>query len=517
MAIPEGTTARQIETLTRAALIGVVVVGMLTWWWPGYYAWGALGGGLLVVLVMWLWRQIVAGDRSVPGHPLHLVLLVPAGILTVHLSQTGLGRSVSQGGMGGAINASMIYQISLGALALVMMQSLLSGVVSSSGWVSACGLAMLAGPTIAMISRATAPVAEALALQAMAGAAVWLSPIWTAEQEAGAKRRPLMTLRLVVAAAAAVVLVLFRPGAAGVAGVAAACGLMLAAVVLSRRPVVRVLCGLGLVAAVGGGVALCRDFAAAGPMDARFWMGRGETALTTVARTASGVRVAVAVIGWGPAVLTMAGAVGSLVCLTSGARALGSRRRAGVAAWMVAAVLGGASMLAGGGAFLASGLLTAALTWSLLPAAAGRPKRRRHGVWLLAGMLAVTAVMGFGRDPGLAQWSVAAFGGSKDILHLPAGFLLATLLAWLAGSRRLWGLAMIVLAVVIGALAELVQSVVSVRGVEFGDWALHTAGCAAAAGAYVLCIAARGCESSLVRRRGSDDAYGSDHAAPGMW
>ena len=497
MAIPEGTTARQIETLTRATLVGAIAVGMLTWWWPGSYAWGGLAGCLAVVLVLWLWRQTLADDRTVPGHPVHMVLLVPTGILAVHFFRTGLGRSVSGGGMCGAIDASMIYQISLAALAVVMMQGLLSRTVSSGVWVSVCGLAMVVGPLIAMIPQTAAPIAEALAMQALAGAAVWLSPIWTAERACGAGRRGMVTVRLAVAAAGVGAVLVIRPASAGVAGVVAAGGGILAGAVLSRIRVVRAVCWVAVAVSVSGGAALCLDFAAAGPSGADFWIGRGERALMSVPQTASGVRVAVGAIGWVGALVTMAVAVVCLVWVTAGARGLGARRRVGVAAWTVAAVLGGASVVARGGAFLPSGLLAAALTWSMLPAAAGRRQRRRGGVVLLAAFLALAAMLGLGRNPGLAQWSVEAFGGSENMPHLPGGFLLATLLAWLVGrGRLLWGLGMIAAAAAAGGLAELIQGATAARGVEMTDWALHTAGCAAAGVMYVLCIAARGCESS---------------------
>ena len=91
MAIPIGTTSKQLAVIARWMCAAVVIVGMLGWWWPGYRSWGGLTAGLLTVLAVWLLWRIVAGQNRVPGNAIHLALLVPGIILAIHLCRTGLG------------------------------------------------------------------------------------------------------------------------------------------------------------------------------------------------------------------------------------------------------------------------------------------------------------------------------------------------------------------------------------------------------------------------------------------
>ena len=51
MAIPVGTTSRQLEWLARWLLAGVVVLALLTCWWPGYRSWGTVVAAEAAVLV----------------------------------------------------------------------------------------------------------------------------------------------------------------------------------------------------------------------------------------------------------------------------------------------------------------------------------------------------------------------------------------------------------------------------------------------------------------------------------
>ncbi len=93
MALPAGTTARQVRALARWALAGVVVVVLATGWWPSLRGWGACAGLLGVVLTLWVMAQMLRGDRSMPAHTMHLVLAVPMCVLGAHLAagETGGG------------------------------------------------------------------------------------------------------------------------------------------------------------------------------------------------------------------------------------------------------------------------------------------------------------------------------------------------------------------------------------------------------------------------------------------
>jgi len=81
-----------MDWLARWALTGMMILGMMAWWWPGYRSWGSAVSALATVLALWLAARIVAGDRRVPGHPIHLVVLVPAGIMAMHLARDILAK-----------------------------------------------------------------------------------------------------------------------------------------------------------------------------------------------------------------------------------------------------------------------------------------------------------------------------------------------------------------------------------------------------------------------------------------
>jgi VanZ family protein len=92
------------------------------------------------------------------------------------------------------------------------------------------------------------------------------------------------------------------------------------------------------------------------------------------------------------------------------------------------------------------------------------------------------------------------FGVTDFATHIVVGFVLALVLAWLTGLRRVWwGLAGITAAVLAGGAGEAFQGLLSQRGMQGADWLAHAIGCAAAAPLYLLCMASRLCESPDAR------------------
>jgi len=126
MAIPAGTTARQVASLAKWTLVCVMAFAMLTWWRPGNLTWGASAAGVMVVLALWLMWKMVAGDRTVEGGWTYLVLLGPAAIITFHLARTGLGAS-STGApeLAGGLNVSMLFHVALATVGIMLSGSLL--------------------------------------------------------------------------------------------------------------------------------------------------------------------------------------------------------------------------------------------------------------------------------------------------------------------------------------------------------------------------------------------------------
>jgi hypothetical protein len=138
----------------------------------------------------------------------------------------------------------------------------------------------------------------------------------------------------------------------------------------------------------------------------------------------------------------------------------------------------------------------------------GRPRRSRTGLLLLGAIAAMMAMLGLVPQTGLFTWSLGHFGRSDTILHVAVGFLTGMLLAWQMGTRRIWlGLAGIALAALLGGPAEVMQYLASDRSAELRDWLHHAMGSAAAAGPYLLCMMARGSESSDARPAGTTLAH----------
>ncbi|HAU38581.1 MAG TPA: hypothetical protein DCX07_12800, partial [Phycisphaerales bacterium] len=263
MAIPIGTTARQISRIARWTLTGVVTIGMLSWWWPSFEAWGSLVGGLLAVFTLWVLWRVVVGDRAVPGHPLHLAMAAPAVILVVHLVRGIANRHENPAGLSSAMDASMIFQFAVLALGVMLSQSLLPKATEHASVLSVCGGAMILGSLAAIFLADPGPVRSALALLGFAGIAVWLSPLWTRGGAGQLALSPGLRARLrrlcvVLAVLAAGALGALSPEAALVTG-AVVGGIVLAAGGVfrgSRRPLLA--CGSLLLAGVAAVIVLWR-------------------------------------------------------------------------------------------------------------------------------------------------------------------------------------------------------------------------------------------------------------------
>jgi len=556
MAIPIGTTSRQLGALVRWMYLTVTVTGLLSWWWPSYFSWGALVGGLMVALLLWLCWQTVTVDRTVPGHPVYLVLLVPGAVLTYHLACTGLGAAAHDSGrLSGALNMSMLFHLALLATSVMLSQSLLPRAVSRAGVASVCGAAMIGGGILAGLWADAQPVKFPMSLVGFGGVAVWLAPLWRPdvmsspqEQGPGPGRLELRILCVAVATTAAGLLAWNCPSAAVFAAVAAGLVLVFASVIFARhsRPMLvtgavlavvvglaaavwalglpELLCLGGPILGLGGAV-----LAAAGGLAAAVWapglpellrldgpiLGLGEEAfgqviiesrdaLRAVTAADSGLYILSGMVGLTAALLTVAGLLVCLATLLLRARRDHPGSQAQTAAWTVAACLSAAALLAPGGLFVPAVVLSVGLTWGLTAGLSGRAARPRPGITVLVSLVAITTLMGVARHDGLVIWAASSVwpgpGGDK-LLHAVFGLMLAMTLAWLMGSRNLWwGLAAIVLAALVGGAGEMIQSVTSSgRFVEWDDWIAHAAGSVIAVIPYLLCVGARLGESPDAR------------------
>jgi len=510
MAIPVGTTSRQLAGVARWTLAGVVTLGMLAWWWPGYRSWGALSAGLLAVLVLWLAWRTVSADRSVPGHPFHLPLLIPGLILISHFVKTGLHASPGvTWPLAGGLNISMIFHLGLIALGVMLCQSLLPEAARHVVVLGLCGAAMMGGPAAALVWGRTQPVRTALALLGFAGVGVWLSMLWGLasaraggiEQQSWLRHRAIRVGCIGVAVAASLALTAVAPLQALLAAGIAASTLFVGGIVFPQRRVVLLVAGGGMgigVLTVLSAVRWVRAalFAALAKTGQATWFGQGEEAFHSVSAADSGLAVMTGTVGW-------AGTAGFVVCLAGGivwlmlhARKGHSGDRGRAIVWTAASGIVAGAMLAPGGLFLPASVAAAAFVWGLLPRMLGRRERPMSGVYLLAGVAGVLLLEGVATAPGLLSWFARIFGSGDAILHVAMGFLLGMLLAWLLGARRWWlGLVGILVAALAGGPGEALQYLASTRTAELRDWLFHGLGCAAAAVPYLLCLGARACES----------------------
>ena len=504
MAIPIGTTARQLGAILRWMLVSIVAVGMLMWWWPGYSTWGGLTVGLLAIWALWLTWKTIRQDRWIAGHPLYWALAGPAVILCWHFGETGLTRSEdARLGIGGALNASMIFQLLLLSLGMLLVQSLLSVRRRRPVIVAVCGLAMIVGPGAAVLwSSGAGRGPGGLGLVVLAGVFAWLAGGWPPKSDVQARDaarrwyREIRTTRLSVAAAALALLIWRAPVVAvvgaGVVGVTVA----LAGAALGGR---RWLLGGGVLAIVAvslPAMAGASVFSLRGiPIHA---IGYGERGLTRDMGNTNGLAGLLMTVGWTGVAWMLAGFTASLMWLLRDLRGAARRDQARGVAWAAAAGLSLAAMLAPGGLNIPAVTLAAAVTWGMLPMMVGHTPDRRPGATLLAALGIFLMILAVGHRMGLAFWIASCYGGGPTALHVLGGFFLALMLGWLLGAAGGWrGLLALIVAVACGGLGEIVQGIgTSWRSVQMTDLAAHTAGCATAMIPYLLAVGARACESA---------------------
>jgi hypothetical protein len=527
MAIPAGTTSRQLNAVARWALAALIVAVMLACWRPGYRPWGAVAAGILLLFILHLARRAHAGDRTVPGHPVHLALLGPAVVLAYHLAaRAAAPQPHLKGAVAGAIELSMVFQLALLAAGVMLTQGLLPAARTRAAVPSVCGLAMMGGAAAAILSGHAAAGRSAAALVGFAGVCVWLAPLWASSARGGesvgggdagrrALRRPVVRAAyVVVATAPAAVIAWASPHefllAVGVTGAS----LVLGGCVFRRGRVAMLAGGGAAAAAAAVAEALVHRGACSFARIPPLWLGRGEEAFAHLYLGAadSGAAVLGEVVGKAGMLWLLVGLGACLVwLLVSAGRAAenksaahaDSASRGRAILWTAATVLATCALLAPGGPFIPAVTLAAAFTWGLLPTMLARPARPRPAALAVAAVVAVLLLLGLGRGSGLAYWSAGAYGLGEGFLHGVAGLVLAMTLAWALGSRRAWlGVAGVALAIAAGGAGEWVQGIITDRRAELADWLAHALGGGVAAAVYLLAVGARWCESADAAPRG---------------
>ncbi len=515
MALPIGTTARNLESIGRWMLVGVVVCGMGMAWWPGYAVWGALSMALLVVWTVWLLWRTVGADRSVPAHPAYLVLAGPAIILMYHAGRTGLGAVPQhQANLGGALDMSMLFHLWLLATGILLCQSLLGRITRHRIVVSICGAAMMCGAVLAVAFGRSEPVCSALGFVGFAGVAVWLSPLWMADmQGTPITSRIYKSLRLARLAAAAVA----SAALAWLTPVEAVVSIAVAGAVVSLAMVIRAR-GRMKIVAIAACIALMLGLSAWGlawwsdlPTIQVSAFGQGEGVFVHLSARDPSLAILAGAIGWVGLAWLAVGVLASVVYLLVAARKQADRSWPGGVVWIVAAMLAGCAMLTRAGLSVPSVTLAVAFTWGVLPPVFARPERRRSGAVVLIALVVLLAMLGLARHGGLPGWASLTMSGG-NLLHPVTGFFMGLVLAWLMGSRSVaLGLGALALAALAGGAGEALQKFASQRNVEMSDWIEHAIGTAVALPLYLLCIGSRGCESPDARPPGDLADRPNDH------
>ncbi|HUT60216.1 MAG TPA: hypothetical protein VNA25_20410 [Phycisphaerae bacterium] len=517
MAIPLGTTSRQLSTIARWTLAAAVIAGMLSWWWPTATGWGALAGCMLVVFVLWLAWKTTAGDRTVPGNIFHVVLLGPLAIWIGHFVRRGFATGAQEhAGLAGALDISAAFQAMLLALGVMLTQSLMARRVGRNAIVMTCGAAMVGGALAALTWGVAAPVRSAMAFLAFAGLGLWFSVVWPAWRPAAASDPPsgphsLRLPRLIgvgVGAAACVLLVIAAPREA-VLGAGVLVVILLVGAAVFRGGKLFIVAFALFTAVAGALVWVTKPTVGYLLVSCRSPFGCGERAFDTLVAGNNGLKILGMSIGWvGLAWLSVGLVVCALWLLAAQSSARGQTSpNAAHGVWGLdslrmilrvwAAAMTASAMLAPGGLFIPAVTLAVAFAWGLAQATSGRAGRAYGGYLLLAALAVMVMLLGLARDMGLVGWSARAFALDDRFLHVMAGFLLAMTLAWQLGARRVWGgLLGVVLALAVGAGGEVMQFVASSRNASWTDVACHCFGSLAAVPLYLLCIGARLCEWS---------------------
>ncbi len=503
----------------RWLFVGLTMVGMLCWWWPSYRSWGALSGGLVVVLGLWLCSKVLVGERTVPGHPIHLAFLLPVCVLLGHIANGGLSNDPAQfNSISCSLTISLLFAFGLLSLGIMLIQGLLPHAADHGVLISISGAAIMAGSLAATLVSGTEPVRGAMTMIGWAGAAVWLSPLWDSpgisRPDSGHSlgRIELKTIRIGVALIGVCLLFVRSPAASFEALLVGAIVLVMASVVCRRRWRY-VLVSIGVTMSAAFGAWFFGGFGGVGRLIGSGIFGCGDIALAEVSGRDSVFSFLWAVIGW-PATLWLV--LGGVVCI---ARFLTLARWSSAhvqwrsVVWSAAAAMAGVGLLCRGGLFVPAIVLVVAFVWGLMPAVRGGQSRQRPGIILLVLFAVGLVVQGLVKSQSLLMSSVAAFPGlghADKLAHACVGGVLAMLMAWMAGARNMWwGLAGIAAAAAVGGAGELIQVAVGTRGAEYDDWFAHMLGCAVVTVPYVLCMGARLCESAEARELGNpeDDRY----------
>lgn len=487
----DGRSARLLRGICRAGLVVLLLTAPATLWWPSVPGWAAFTAALMTIWGAWICWRILAGQRTIPTHPIHLALAIVAAGAVAHLVAYSRMRTNWPGQIGGEFNASLMMHMGLLALLVLLCQDLLTKATLGATGQTLLGLSAFAGAVAALVLSRAAHGHLMAALMGWAGVAVFVRPLVEAARLAAGTSRA-RVVRLAIAVVMSAVLTVLCPASLTFVAAALAVTALMAAALLKQHRAMWLLAALVAAAsAVLQASAWQLHILPRWPVGAAQWLGRGEAALADYDTRQSGLSLLAGVIGW-------AGAAAVLILLLAGLlriiwpwRSLSASRHGEALLMVLAALLALAAWLAPAGLFCPAVNVMLAVVWAALPGAFGRPAAMRSGWWLLGCMLLVALTHGLSSHRGLMMWMLFVFGHGDLTAHTLVGLFLTLLLLWLLDGRR-WGPWVALAAgLAAGPGGELAQQLFSSHRAESPDVLAHMLGAAVALVAYALCRLAR--------------------------
>lgn len=516
MAVPVGTTSRQIDATGRWIGGAGWALAALVLWRPSHAAWAAWMVLLAVMSCVWVLRRVTARTRTLTGHPLFVALVPPAAVLACHMVHREQGGAPTGRLITNALNVSILIQLALAALGLLLAQSVLAPALRRLWPRAGLGAIVMVGA----LATATDPLAygmRASAVMAFLAGGMILCSAAAEGLDRLARRRPAARWRELLRTAPlagwslAVLVIAPQHPESALLGVVLALAGGGVTWLSRRRPTVAVAVGPAGLAVVGVvAVLLAQPTGLAEAITAGGLLGRGERAFAMVTAADRGVTVLLVTLGYVPVVVSaVISAVGLMVLLADHRQGHEAVSAAPSVWWASACLMSVAAVLAPGGLFSPATNLLAVTVWGAAGTVFGCRRRPRSGLWALGAATCVFAMLALGGRTNLVSWSLGTLGMGDKALHVAVGLLLALLAGWqLGGGRAVRTAGVVCIVAAMGGVGEGVQWLLTDRSVEWMDWAAHAVG---AGGAGVLLLSALGalaCESpdvSLPRASGYDE------------
>ena len=489
---------RVFEWAALALFLWFGFTGLLLWR-PGYYAYSLLTGGVLLLWTFFLFDDIGRGINRVQGNAVYWIFLGLGVILGGHLLADQYLPQVESSYLFGSVNISMCYHLGLISVAILLAQRI--GDIKSIGKIFPDALAVLLG----LVGGVTAtflpdgPGRDSLWLIGACGVCIWLTPFVRAFSKnqgsnfsfADRPSHEKVKLILRLFAACCVAVLLLATMNLFCLYVLAGCIVVVSVLVAVARIGKPVFCWI---AAGLGGAAVLGILFACGQMQFLGVLGMGEKGFSHVYGGSSGVSILLATTGWAGLLVVVLGGfvIASLGLLRVKQNMPGQLIPAGI--WVLATFIASAGFLSPGGYVSLASVIALAVTWGLWSKMViSQPAKTRSPWGLLIAVLSFLGLATIVSNPGLLSAMGATCGLADKGQHFLAGFLITIIVAWVLGKRYWWlGLLGVVLAILLGGLAEIVQKEFSlVRAMQMTDWKAHIRGGLVAGAIFAVALTYR--------------------------